>query len=35
MGTVITTFEGWTFIISALFLALGFYYIGLMHGRAK
>jgi len=35
MATVITTFEGWAFIVSALVLALGFYYIGRMHGRAK
>ncbi|XKI14189.1 hypothetical protein GGGNBK_21540 [Sporosarcina sp. ANT_H38] len=33
MSTMITTFEGWAFVISALSLALGFYYIGRMHGR--
>lgn len=35
MTTMITVFEGWAFIISTLLLALGFYYIGRMHGRAK
>lgn len=35
MATVITTFEGWTFIISTLLLALGFYYIGRKHGRCS
>lgn len=35
MATVITAFEGWAFIVSALSIALGFYYVGRMHGRAK
>jgi len=35
MATVITTFEGLTFIISVLLLALGIYYFGRMHGRVK
>ena len=35
MATMITTFEGWTFVITALLVALGFYYLGRVHGRAK
>lgn len=35
MTTMITAFEGRAFIISALLLALGIYYIGRMHCRAN
>lgn len=35
MPLMMTSFEGCAFVISALLLALGFYYIGRMHGQAK